>query len=181
MTDEAGGSGRTPGYDTRCKPCNDPYHDKYDKAYFNGEISKSEYARKVGCSINSVTRHLEGHVPKDLAIATEAAAVTSADYLLDQIGYYEAEARRYKDDAEANGDINLALKAVDRALKCIEIYARVRGLVQDQTQINFNQISIYQSPEWLVVGTVLQKALAGYPDLRAQIAGELLALQEGHG
>ena len=179
MTDNAGGSGRTPGYDSRCKPCNDPYHDEYDKAYFNGEISKTEYSRKVGCSINSVSRHLEGHVPKDLSVATEAAAVTKADDLLGQIIYYESEARRYKDEAEANGDIDLALKSVDRALRCIEIYAKVRGLIQD-TQINLNQVSIYASPEWSAVGNLLTKLLSPYPELRSEVATGLLALQERH-
>lgn len=178
MADEAGACGRTPGYDPRCKPCNDPCHDEYDKAYFNCEISKSEYARKVGCSINSVTRHIERHVPKDLAIASEAQAVTKADDLLGQIGYYEAEARRYKDDAEANGDIGLALKAVDRALKCIELYAKVRGIIDDPLQINLAQVSIYQSPEWLQVGRALADELAGHPELKSRVAARLLALQE---
>lgn len=145
VTDEAGVCGRTPGYDSRCKPCNDPNHDEYDRAYFNSEISKSEYARKVGCSINSVTRHLDGHVPKDLAIASKAQAVTQAGNLLDQIGYYEAEARRYKDEAEDDGDINLALKAIDRALKCIEIYAKVQGLIQEGPQVNI----LINNPEWI--------------------------------
>jgi hypothetical protein len=179
MTDEAVGRGRTPGYDPRCKPCSHPCHDEYDKAYFNGEISKSEYARKVGCSINSVRRHIEGHVPKNLSVATDAKAVTRADDLLGQICYYEAEARRYKDEAEAKGDIDLALKAVDRALRCIEIYAKVRGIIQD-TQININQVSIFSSSEWLVVGEILARILAPYPELRAEVAREMLDLQEAH-
>jgi hypothetical protein len=164
MTDEAGGCGRPPGYDPRCKPCHDPYHHEYDKAYFSGEISKSEYARKVGCSINSVTRHLDGHVPKNLAKASEAQAMTKADNLLEQICYYEAEARRYKDDAEANGDINLALRAVDRALKCIEIYAKVQGLIQDQPQIN-----IMVSAEWIQLRTLIISALEPYPDAKEAV------------
>jgi hypothetical protein len=159
MTDDALTSVRTNGYDPRCKSCNDPNHEEYDKDYFSGKINKSEYARLVGCSIPSVTRHIENHVPKDLVVATEARAVTKADDLLSQISYYETEARRYKEMAEADGNVDLALKAVDRALKCVEIYAKVRGIINDQPQVN-----ILVNPQWIELKAVIVAALRPYPD-----------------
>ncbi len=67
---------------------------------------------------------------------------------------------------EARGYLELLGKALDR--------------IKDQPQINLAQVNIYQSPEWLAVGSLLARLLAPYPELRAQVARELLALQEAH-
>lgn len=169
-------NGRVP----QCKTCRFPNHEKYDADCIQGKISKLEYAKLVGCSDKSISRHL-AHIPQILVNSANAEVVSSADNLFEQIGYYETEARRYKELAEAEGDLELALKAIDRALKCVDIYARVRGLIQEQqVNVNLQQVNIYQSPEWLAVGSMLARILAPYPELRAQVAGELLALQENH-
>jgi hypothetical protein len=85
--------------------------------------------------------------------------VTKADDLLSQISYYETEARRYKEMAEADGNVDLALKAVDRALKCVEIYAKVRGIINDQPQVN-----ILVNPQWIELKAVIVAALRPYPE-----------------
>jgi hypothetical protein len=66
---------------------------------------------------------------------------------------------------EARGYLELLGKALDR--------------IKDAPQINV-QVSIYQSPEWLVVGSLLARILAPYPEIRIEVAKELLALQEAH-
>ncbi|MGI5985298.1 MAG: hypothetical protein ACOX7O_05535, partial [Oscillospiraceae bacterium] len=85
--------------------------------------------------------------------------VTNADNLLDQIVYYEAEARRFKELAESQGDLELALKSVDRALKCLDLFARVRGIIQEQPQVN-----ILVNPQWIELKAVIVAALRPYPD-----------------
>jgi hypothetical protein len=167
-------NGRVP----QCKTCRFPNHEKYDADCIQGKISKLEYAKLVGCSDKSISRHL-AHIPQILVNSANAEVVSSADNLFEQIGYYETEARRYKELAEAEGDLELALKAIDRALKCVDIYARVRGLIQEQ-QINVSlqqSINIYESPEWLAVGDLLARILGPYPDLRQRVAAEFLALE----
>lgn len=66
---------------------------------------------------------------------------------------------------EARGYLVLLGKALDR--------------IRDQPQINLQQVNIYQSQEWAAVGDILARVLAGYPDLKSQVAGELLALARG--
>jgi len=87
--------------------------------------------------------------------------------------------RDMREAAKAEGDIELALKAVDRALKCVDLYAKIRGLIQTQPQVNLQQVNIYSSPEWRAVGEVLARILAGHPELKAAVAAELKALTEG--
>ena len=68
---------------------------------------------------------------------------------------------------EARGYLELLGKGLDR--------------IRDTPQINVNlaQVNIYQSQEWAAVGDILNRALAGYPELKSQVAGELLALARG--
>ena len=88
--------------------------------------------------------------------------MTKADDLLSQISYYETEARRYKELAEADGNIELALKSVDRALKCVELYAKVRGIINDQPQVNI----LIAHPEWIALRTTIIRALDPFPEAR---------------
>jgi hypothetical protein len=90
--------------------------------------------------------------------------VTNADNLLDQIVYYEAEARRFKELAESQGDLELALKSVDRALKCLDLFARVRGIIQEQPQV-----TIINNPEWVELRTLIITALEPYPEAREAV------------
>jgi hypothetical protein len=68
---------------------------------------------------------------------------------------------------EARGYLELLGKGLDR--------------IRDAPQINVNlqQVSIYQSPEWSKVGDILVRVLAEYPELKSQVAGELAALARG--
>jgi len=62
----------------------------------------------------------------------------------------------------------------------LELLGRALDRIKDQPQINLTQVNIYQSAEWLEVGDTLARILEPYPALRAEVAKELLALQEAH-
>jgi hypothetical protein len=134
-------------------------------------------ARDFAVSEDSLTRHKDKHLPRTLIASPSAAEITEADNLLKQIQDYRREVDELKEAARAEGDIELALKAIDRALKCLDLHARVQGLIQDQKiSVSLQQVNIYSSPEWSKVGDVLARVLAPYPELRAEVARELLAL-----
>lgn len=67
---------------------------------------------------------------------------------------------------EARGYLELLGKALDR--------------IKDQPVNIYQQVNIYNSPEWLAVGSILTRILAGYPNLRTEVARELLALEESY-
>jgi hypothetical protein len=159
LTDEALGCVRNPGFDPRCKSCRHPSHEEYDRDYFNGRITKSEYARRVGCSIPSVTRHLESHVPKNLAAATEAQAVANADTLLEDVKGLRKRAIGILETAEEAGDLKTALLGIREARSCMELLAKVEGQLKDTPQINF-----VLSAEWIELRTLIVTALDPYPE-----------------
>lgn len=151
------------GFVAQCKTCRFPDHDKYDADCIQGKISMLDYAKLVGCSDKSIARHLS-HIPQTLVKAANVEVITNADNLLDQIVYYETEARRFKVMAEDQGDIDLALKAVDRALKCIELFAKVRGVINEQPQI-----TIINNPEYIEIRSKIIMALDPFPEAKEAV------------
>lgn len=98
-----------------------------------------------------------------------------------------SEVRKLKDqavsilaEAQGAGDLKTALIGIREARGCLELMFKAEGRIQEQSvNVNLQQINIYQSPEWAMVGDILVRLLAGYPELRSQVAGELLALARG--
>lgn len=121
--------------------------------------SYRDIARQFGLSKDALARHKESHIPELLLKSHDVKETLQADNLLDQIVYYEAEARRFKGLAESQGDLELALKSVDRALKCLDLFAKARGIISDQPQIN-----VLVLPEWLALRGRIVAALRPYPD-----------------
>jgi len=121
--------------------------------------SYRDIARQFGLSKDALARHKESHMPELLLKSQEVKETLQADNLLDQIVYYESEARRFKGLAESQGDLELALKAVDRALKCLDLFAKARGIISDQPQVN-----ILVLPEWIALRTAIIQSLRPYPD-----------------
>jgi len=82
------------------------------------------------------------------------------------------------EQAEGAEDIKSILAAIRELRELVRIWAELEGRIQ-ATNITVTQdVTIYDSPQWLSVGAILARILAPYPDLRIQIAEEFLALQE---
>jgi len=168
ITDEALTSVKFGGYEPRCKACNYPGHEEHDKALLAGRISDSDYARLVGCKPPSIARH-RSHISEEIAQSAQAQAVLRADELFKSIQDEASIVRELRDKARAEGNIELALKAVDRALKCIEIYAKVQGLIQEGAQVNV----LINNPEWISLRTKIVLALDHYPEAKAAVVRAL--------
>ncbi len=83
-------------------------------------------------------------------------------------------------EAQGAGDLKTALMGIREARGCLELMFKAEGRIQEQSiNVNLQQVSIYASPEWAAVGDILARALAGYPELKSRVAGELLALARG--
>lgn len=162
-----------------CTVCNHKDVDEIDRrARIENDIAK--IAREFALSYDSLWRHISAnhHIRDVTAIPTSSELATSGD-ILKEITEHHKEAVRLKLQAEKNGDLKTALLGLDKALKCLELIAKIQGQIRDAPQINLTQVSIYASPEWTAVGDLLSRNLAAYPELRSQIAKELVALERG--
>ena len=80
--------------------------------------------------------------------------------------------------AKNSGDLKTALLGIDKALRCLELMAKIQGQIKEQPQINL-ELNIYQSRQWEAVGEALATILGPYPELRREVSGRLLELARG--
>jgi hypothetical protein len=76
-------------------------------------------------------------------------------------------------DARAARDGELALKAVDRIFRQIELQAKLLGELDEHPTIN-----VLVAPEWLALRGRLVVALAAFPEARVAVA-EVLSAHAG--
>ncbi|OPX73966.1 MAG: hypothetical protein A4E48_02359 [Methanosaeta sp. PtaU1.Bin060] len=162
-----------------CTICGDPQHDEIDRRIIRGD-SIAGVSRDFAVSEDALGRHVKAnhHIRDVTAIPTSAELATSED-IYKEIEKWHAEAKDLQNMAKSNGDIKTALFGLEKALKCLELLAKIHGQIREQNvNVNLTQVNIYNSPEWQAVGSLLARILAPYPELRAEVARELLALQE---
>ena len=121
--------------------------------------SYRDIARQFGLSKDALARHKEGHIPEVLSKSNDIKEIVNADSLLLKLQEEAVFVRDMRDSAKKGGDIELALKAVDRALKCIDLYAKVSGLIQEQPTVN-----ITLNAEWIELKALIVTTLKPYPD-----------------
>ena len=165
----------------RCTICDREDIDEIDR---RARIEKdiANIAKEFSLSYPALYRHLAAnhHIREVTSIPTSSELATSED-IYKEIEKWHTEAKDLQKIAKDVGDIKVALLGLDKALKCLELMSKIHGLIQEQNvTVNLQQnISIYQSPEWAAVGDLLARILAGHPELKSQVAVELLALARG--
>ena len=99
----------------------------------------------------------------------------SLNYIDDLVGELvrvKEDVHRLKEKAEEDGDLRTALRGCDKALKALELQAKVEQLIQTPPTVNILMI-----PEWVSLCTRLIYALDAYPEAR----GSVLRALEGGG
>jgi hypothetical protein len=130
--------------------------------------SYRDIARQFGLSKDSLARHKESHIPELLSKSNDINEIVNADSLLKSIQEEAETVRSLRDQAIKRGDVELALKAVDRALKCVDLCAKVRGIIQEQPTIN-----ITLNAEWIALRTTIIQALEPFPEARRAVVDAL--------
>jgi hypothetical protein len=154
-----------------CTVCQHKQVEEINKQLINGTPLRN-IAEQFAISSTSLHRHKESHIPVALLKSKEITDLADADNLARFLQIEYNDIKTIKDQAIADGDNELALKAIDRSLKTIEIVAKVAGLIHDQ-QINVTQINITQNPEWVELRTLIINTLRPYPDAREAIIDAL--------
>jgi hypothetical protein len=113
-------------------------------------------------------------LPAAIVKAAEVEDVAHALDVVQQLRAINAASLTVLKEARAAGDGALALKAIDRIQKQIELQAKLLGELQDGATVN-----ILVSPEWLAVRSALMTTLTRYPDARLAVVEALTALESG--
>jgi hypothetical protein len=105
----------------------------------------------------------------------EAAKVEQAIDIVKQLKAINAASVAILHEARLAGNPETALKAVDRVLRQIEFQARLLG------ELDAPQVNVLLAPEWVSIRAGLLAALGPYPEARAAVAQQLLALEGSNG
>ena len=124
-------------------------------------------AARFGTSTGALQRHKD-HIPQHLAKASEAAEVVQANGLLDRLQNLNRETMQILQEAREGEDNELALKAIARAEKQLELQAKLLGELNEGTTVN-----VLVAPEWLELRTLIIQAVTPYPEA-AQAVGRAL-------
>ena len=153
-----------------CSVCQHPDRPAIDMMLVNHKPFRA-IARQFGLSKDAVLRHHDDHLPAVLAKAREAEDVAHAIDVVTQLKAINAAALAVLADARTRGDGELALKAIDRVQRQVELQAKLVGELDERPQI-----TLQTAPEWLQLRGVLLEALRDYPDARRAVAARLLTL-----
>jgi len=148
-------------------------------------------------SEDALLRHRANHLPKLLAQARDrdterettratalaeqadrqaAAEVAHALDVVRQLKAINGASLAVLNEARQTRDGDLALKAIDRIQRQIELQAKLLGDLDERPVVN-----VLVAPEWLTVRGRLIEALSPYPEARVAVAGAVAALGAGDG
>jgi hypothetical protein len=152
-----------------CTVCANPNHEQMNLALVSREPMRTIAAR-YAVTASALQRHKTAHLPVVLAKAAAVADAVEGTNLLDRLKALNRETAAVLREARTDGskDNGLALKAIARAEKQIELEGRLLGELKEGSTVN-----VLLTPEWTTVRAAILKALEGYPAARMAVAGAL--------
>jgi len=133
-----------------CTICNHPKRIDIDAAILRSEPLRN-LAKQYGASSTALFRHKTDHIAKQLAKAKEVSEIASATVLLDELRELAENTREVLSRAvkEENGD--LALKAIARLERQLELKGRLLGEIKEPGGTK-NRIEVVYVDKALIVG-----------------------------
>ena len=117
-----------------CTVCTHDERAEIDQALLSWEPFRNIAAR-FGMSTSALVRHKRQDIPAALAKAKQAADDVQADTLFDRLKGLAAEAKAILEEARASGNHSVALQAIGRAEKLLELEARLLGQLNEATRV----------------------------------------------
>lgn len=157
-----------------CAICSHPERAQIDAALVAGEAFRN-IAKRWGMSAAAAFRHRVEHIVEQVAKAakaTEAEDVRRALDIVQQLRAINGASLNVLQDARQSGKGELALKAVDRVQRQIELQAKLLGELDDRPVVN-----IWTTVEWQTIERTLVEALGPHPQARLAVVERLGALR----
>jgi hypothetical protein len=154
-----------------CTICAHSERDEINKLLVDGHSALSAIAALFRVSPDALQRHKQEHLPKAITKAAEAAEVVQGDTLLDRLRQINRETAAILREARATDtkDNEIALKAIARVEKQIELEGRLLGELQQPT------VNVLIMPEWIGLRSAVVQALEPYPDAQQAVLRALNA------
>src|SRR5688500_7599726 len=154
-----------------CTVCTHPQRSAIERRLVAESGAYRDIARQWRLSKDALARHKAEHLPTRLVQAQEAENVAQALDVVQQLKAINAATLAVLKEARERHDGDLALKAVDRVQRQIELQAKLLGDLDERPQVN-----IHVSAEWIEIRALLVSTLAPYPAARVAVAAALVEL-----
>ena len=152
-----------------CRFCNHADRQSLEKGILQQTITQQGVADILGVNRSSVSRHMRDHVQKAVAEAiSQDKELEDGLNVTRQLIEINQAAREILSEARAKGDNYMALAAIARVEKQLELQAKLLGDIA--TGIN---IQIIQSPQFVEFKTLILDILNDYPDVKTQVVDSL--------
>jgi hypothetical protein len=152
-----------------CTVCANPQREGINAALISLESIRA-ISTRFGVTPSALQRHKAKHLPATLVKAAAVAEIADAGTLLDRLKSLNRETaailREVRADDTKNNDV--ALKAIARAEKQLELEGRLLGELNEGSTVN-----VVLTPEWSAIRAAILKALEPYPAARFAVAGAL--------
>jgi hypothetical protein len=154
----------------RCSICDHDECHQIDVALVHREPWR-HIASRFSVTTGSLQRHSKEHLPELLVKAYEATRRDDAEDLNAELFRLKVDVHRLRGRAEDEGDLRTALLGCDKALKALELQAKVAQIIQSQpTTTNY----VFISP---VVTEAIVAALRPYPEAGYAVSDVLKELE----
>lgn len=161
-----------------CSICTHPQRVAIDRALTEMSGSNRRIASQYDVSERAIRDHKANHLKVRMLKAVERREDADIRTAIDVVGQLRAingAALSVLKSARDANDGDLALKAIDRIQRQIELQAKLIGELQQEGTTNI----IVNNPEWVQVRTALMVALQPFPGAAQAVAGTLVSLEGG--
>lgn len=152
-----------------CRLCSHPDREALETSLLRRERTQEDVAKVLGVSDRAVGQHLQKHVPEAVRLAISQAKATQAGLnVAQQLIEINQASRRILEEAVAAGDPSLALRAIDRVEKQLELQAKLLGDIQTGVTVNVNQ-----APAYVEFRSLVLNVLDRHPAAKAELVERL--------
>ncbi len=160
----------------RCTVCDHDEHHAINVDLVDRRVSYRTIANRYGLSETALKRHSKDHIPELLVQAYNAIERDDAEDLAGELFKVKTDVHRLREKAEDEGDLRTALLGCDKALKALELQAKVEQLIQTSSATTVN-IALIEHPDYRKLEAVLTRALEPYPAARYAVADALKEIE----
>lgn len=152
-----------------CRFCESSDREALETALLRREQTQAEVAKALGVTRRAVGHHLKKHVPEAVRLAISSGKATQAGInVTHQLIEINQASRKILEEALEAKDASLALRAIDRVEKQLELQAKLLGDIETGVTVNVNQAPAYMEFRALVLNI-----LDGYPEVKAKLVERL--------
>jgi len=160
-----------------CSICVHPKRKDIDKALTERSASNRRIAAQYGVNESAIRGHKTNHLKDRLLKAAERDEQADIRNALDVVGQLRAingASLTILKEARETRDGDLALKAIDRIQRQIELQAKLIGELSDG-----NTVNVVVSADWIEIRSTILAALQPFPAAAHAVAGRLAVIEGG--